>query len=486
MTIMTFGGLDADVALHILTFLDVATILRCSRVNKFFHQIISKKSLWLTVVQNLSARGLVDLPEDALLRDLSTDQLLDEVRRVVIGPRTWASGRVSPKVLREITMHLGTHRADPNLLPGGRHMTVRAHKMEFGANRLTVGAEIWDVHRGVCLWHWERPNHSVSQIAVEFVGGEFQVVVCLVFKDLEDDWFLFVLDVDLRSGTSSDRFHLRLPRNTRSPRPRICGDLVSCGLDAGSWSGSFLLRWRTKEGLIIESDYSEVALFPGHVIFAMPTPNQNIVHIFPLSSFEKQWCRVESLSLSNAALLAFLPSVHIIVAGNEIPQHSAARARQVKFSVSESVVHDDTYNLVVHVLDHVPDQPRPTLLSRLRERILPPSPSHASQGMKWLKTVSRYSVLCPPTLEPPRLRSVFRHDEHYASMSASGYSMPSYHGYGTISVRRTECIGEEYAYTQGLIFRGDEAEPAPNSACIAHSGAVLAKYTDYCIVLYYE
>jgi hypothetical protein len=32
MTIMTFGGLDADVALHILTFLDVATILRCSRV----------------------------------------------------------------------------------------------------------------------------------------------------------------------------------------------------------------------------------------------------------------------------------------------------------------------------------------------------------------------------------------------------------------------------------------------------------------------
>jgi hypothetical protein len=64
--------------------------------------------------------------------------------------------------------------------------------------------------------------------------------------------------------------------------------------------------------------------------------------------------------------------------------------------------------------------------------------------------------------------------------------MPSYHGYGTISVRRTECIGEEYAYTQGLIFRGDEAEPSPNSACIAHSGAVLAKYTDYCIVLYYE
>ncbi|KAJ6529676.1 hypothetical protein B0H19DRAFT_1274069 [Mycena capillaripes] len=62
----------------------------------------STKSVWLAAATSLKARSLLDLPHSHSLSNLSTAQLIAEVKRSVVGPRTWSSQR--PVVRHAVTL----------------------------------------------------------------------------------------------------------------------------------------------------------------------------------------------------------------------------------------------------------------------------------------------------------------------------------------------------------------------------------------------
>ncbi|KAJ7644886.1 hypothetical protein FB45DRAFT_1053526 [Roridomyces roridus] len=70
--------LNQDVLLLIFALCDIHTILSLSSVNKGFHQLAFSAEVWTSIALNLSARGLLDLPDD--MEGLS---MKDEIMRAV-------------------------------------------------------------------------------------------------------------------------------------------------------------------------------------------------------------------------------------------------------------------------------------------------------------------------------------------------------------------------------------------------------------------
>ncbi|KAJ7176255.1 hypothetical protein C8R43DRAFT_556297 [Mycena crocata] len=132
--VLTLDTLPPDVLLCIFAFVDVAALLSFSRVNRHFHGLASSRQLWLSLVRALTSRGLIDAPPDELLHTLSKDALIDEIKRVIVGPRTWSSNWELPTIARQLSLPLPSllgnsdhttalhqRRSSVNLLPGGRH-----------------------------------------------------------------------------------------------------------------------------------------------------------------------------------------------------------------------------------------------------------------------------------------------------------------------------------------------------------------------------
>ncbi|KAJ7488172.1 hypothetical protein FB451DRAFT_1226604 [Mycena latifolia] len=99
----TLGGLGEDIVLRILSSSDIFTTLSVSRINRHLYHITSAKQLWLLHVQDLIDRSVIELPPSVVLVSLSTADLVDLVRRLVVGPATWAAEQL-PQVSTEITI----------------------------------------------------------------------------------------------------------------------------------------------------------------------------------------------------------------------------------------------------------------------------------------------------------------------------------------------------------------------------------------------
>ncbi|KAJ7887568.1 hypothetical protein B0H14DRAFT_3856277 [Mycena olivaceomarginata] len=81
---------------------DVAGAL-LSKTSKFFHHLAFKNTVWHSLVMKLVQRGFIDRRSDYEdLKDLSTEQLIGIVKRMLHGPKAWADipSESSPVVVR--------------------------------------------------------------------------------------------------------------------------------------------------------------------------------------------------------------------------------------------------------------------------------------------------------------------------------------------------------------------------------------------------
>ncbi|KAJ7465704.1 hypothetical protein FB451DRAFT_1262236 [Mycena latifolia] len=174
-----------DIVLRILSSSDVFTTLSVSRVRPTVHipLVYQQKiaQLWLLHVQDLIDRSLIELPPSVALVSLSTADLVDLVRRLVVGPATWVAGEV-PQVSTEITiwtMHdqpagfRGRFRV--KLLDGGRHILF---------SRETL-LELWDVATQQLVWNREPILPQILNFAA--APGAHSVVVTALRAD---EWVL--------------------------------------------------------------------------------------------------------------------------------------------------------------------------------------------------------------------------------------------------------------------------------------------------------
>jgi hypothetical protein len=149
-------------------------------VNKSFHEITSFKQLWLSIVRDLSRARVIDAPAEETLETLSTVELVEEVRRAVVGPRTWSpASSVPPTVHRQFSISLErytvTHPAE--LLPGGTHI-LRFVSESFPRSN---GIELWEVCTGKRVWEWGRVDYDVFHAATDFQAGTSKVRLAILY-----------------------------------------------------------------------------------------------------------------------------------------------------------------------------------------------------------------------------------------------------------------------------------------------------------------
>ncbi|KAJ6477212.1 hypothetical protein DFH09DRAFT_436465 [Mycena vulgaris] len=238
---MLFHDLNEHVLAEILARCDIYTVLSFTRVNKYCrHLALAHKQLWISLIRDLECRGLLDLPPAANMQEYTTVDLIDEVKRVVQGPKTWSPAYPSPPVLQRETIvrfeqPRGGNRTSFSVLPGGRYFAL--------TDRWTA-LEVWELATGRCVW---THPHSISCWSFDMVdGGDVAFMVCHVHNPSYNA-AIEVIRLDLHTGQSSDIIRIPLPGMRNSSLATLRGDFFAISLNIQLPSAQLLIvNWRAE------------------------------------------------------------------------------------------------------------------------------------------------------------------------------------------------------------------------------------------------
>ncbi|KAJ7629258.1 hypothetical protein DFH06DRAFT_1226222 [Mycena polygramma] len=241
---MQLVDLGTDVLSRVFALTDVYTVLVLSQANRLLHDVGSTKQLWLSIVRDLSARRLIDaLPVD--VGTLSKDALVEEVRRIVRGPRTWSpETKIPPTILRRIDLEMDDS-AFPELLPGGAYIV----SYSAGCRR---AVDCVKVATGRRTWSWSHPDFIVNSAVFDFCGAS-EAVVALVILTPTKDTHLLLLQANLDTGHSRHLVQMPLVPGDSSIL-QLLGDFVLCQLEQTYVRGTIfiLLNWREEKFIVFD------------------------------------------------------------------------------------------------------------------------------------------------------------------------------------------------------------------------------------------
>ncbi|KAF8205359.1 hypothetical protein K438DRAFT_2014783 [Mycena galopus ATCC 62051] len=395
--------LDGDVLLRIFTFSDIHTILSLSQVNKYLWEVSRTKQLWISVIRNLGSRQMLDRAVDEILEESSTEALIAEVKRAVVGPHTWSRNSVSPPTIsRQITIPFtGDQTPYMEFLPGGRQILFYTWYSENDI--MATPLVLWDIHLARQIWRQTLPGHILC-MKFKF-RVEDEVVMCFWYQDTEGH-HIFLVEVNTSTGVSGDSIHLSVAATSNLCQLEILGDYVVQVTRTAQQSVVVLIKISTRKFIVLSTSETQrpaVGLFPAHVAIAYPLPDISSsanINLYAISSLKHFGVRSANSALITVAIFAiFLRSASMLL------------ATMVKMFLSESPVHEATYELVVMVIDRFP-RPSTSLLGRVRNRFS--KTRGPSESDSWTKTVSRYNIplpvatASPPDLPQPTLVSVLR------------------------------------------------------------------------------
>jgi hypothetical protein len=137
-----------------------------------FQRLAQSKHVWLAVVHYLGHRGMLSLPPRDTLLSYSATQLIQEVRRAVCGPWTWAAtSSQAPALRRQIHVSMygpsTSSACEPTLLFGDRHLLVKRG----------TGCEIWDIAENRPVW--ARDGVIRSQMVAQPVRNGTELFIAL-------------------------------------------------------------------------------------------------------------------------------------------------------------------------------------------------------------------------------------------------------------------------------------------------------------------
>ncbi|KAJ7462072.1 hypothetical protein FB451DRAFT_1267702 [Mycena latifolia] len=281
-----------DVLFLIFANCDIGSIVAIGGTSKYFHQLAFARNVWFPLVKNLVQRRFIDRgPDDGELNDLSTKQLVDKVKRIVRGPRTWSAHEpsqpsvvqtalrrsadwakgvvhkspasskptVPPVESRRIILHphIATGSGilfwenEPKLLPGGRYVLFQ----NWGK------LECWNVFEDRLIWKHKctMDGASVLAFAAELTDDDQAVILtCQRTWNNPRQNFIEVTTLDLQAGVSSLILVSRVP-NSRTDGPytgcTICGDIAVVELD--ELNQVLLINWRTSSCVVILTGNSQ-------------------------------------------------------------------------------------------------------------------------------------------------------------------------------------------------------------------------------------
>ncbi|KAJ7441979.1 hypothetical protein FB451DRAFT_1569081 [Mycena latifolia] len=272
----------------------------------------------------------------------------DEVKRIVLGPRTWSPNWSSSAVIqRQIALPLDANWPWIKLLPGGRYFVLHH----------PASVKLFDTATGQNMWTYT-PAHSdaIRCWELDLRQGLDSVCFVLVSSDEQRNFTINVLHIDLMNGQSDVLMRCPLPADMlHPPPPVILGDLFAMTFQPVLHISGFILlvNWRSSEYLLFKRFRALRAclrktgpvLVPGHLGFVaehgdMPVDRAQFLQIYRLASFSLVWRPISAINL------------HDVVCGPEVTPFICERldvfeARDL--TVYESPLRRDTFEFRVHV-----------------------------------------------------------------------------------------------------------------------------------------
>ncbi|KAF8177915.1 hypothetical protein K438DRAFT_1844880 [Mycena galopus ATCC 62051] len=341
---MLLQEIGEDILIKTLSFCDVNAVLSVSRVNKFLCRVALTKQVWVYMMHDLVSRGLLDRCSGAELDVYSTQDILDEIKRVVCGPTTWAPESLTPAVHRQFMFDTCLDTDDffhLELIPGGTHAILKTHE----------DVRLYDVHTGSCLWN---KVLRISSIASDLVGVGEIARILLVPETYSEDINITIQEVNLITGESHEPFCLPLPAEDLSGR-WWCTDiqedffLLQRFFDQSQEQRLILVDWCSKQQATLA--YNNVVgnlqarLLRDYILVTYREspnpPGQHVIAVIAFSSLD--W---HPLDLGRTRF-----SKHNYAAGRklEFETPSSHNYRIQLLSVYESPLHHDAYRIMIYV-----------------------------------------------------------------------------------------------------------------------------------------
>ncbi|KAJ7137507.1 hypothetical protein C8R43DRAFT_1019553 [Mycena crocata] len=490
--------LHGDVLSQIFAFTDVYTVLSLSQVNKYCREVATTKQLWLSLIQNLALRCLIDAPPEMTLDTYSTEALISEVKSLIVGPRSWSRGSsIPPSLSRRCVIPVDISDQDGNpsryigLLPGGKHFVCKILTDDDSQDLL----ECWEVATGLCVWTWGITGHQLDHVRFDLSDGGHKPRVYLALS--EGHIRLLVLQVNLKTGESQELFRLASEKLVDGYFPTgVCfsNEFLACVYRAENADLTLLVNRHTESFILIDDfgGMRHIAMLPGHIIFlasrkSIRESNQAVV--YSIASLARFWRPLAELDLDTRLTEADItPHLILNIPGNDVhdSQHRLDWSR--RFFVDEHPLHRGDYRLTVEMEDFVdvmvpvPPQTRAKqLLSRLRRRLKKKKPEMLPV---FRSTVCWYHLALPSDSDSHlrcTLTSVFRHNTRFTTISGAGYGV------------RLRVEWPLDAHGPVVMPQGDAAEDATRLSDVdgaqqvglSHTGAVFAVYPARAEVLYY-
>ncbi|KAJ6495121.1 hypothetical protein C8R45DRAFT_986176, partial [Mycena sanguinolenta] len=364
-------GLGDDVTIKILALCDVLAVLTMSTVNKSFRRLTSTKQLWVHLMHNLVSRGLLDRRSDAEIDAYSAQDIIDEIKRIVCRPETWApTSPCAPTVLREFTFHTDVKSEDIwdlRLTPGGTHAIVQTRE----------DVRLYDVRTGRCLW---TKILRASSIVTDMVDGGEMVRVLLV-PMYSENAEITIQEVNLITSETREVFNIPMPLGGSSSDLWWCNDLqenffilrlyVCSSIPSGNIF--ILVDWcNSKQVILTYQDWGsdlKARLLRNHVLVTYEgrtPPSHHVVDVVALTEFsalEPYWHPLnmdpKTIPSRKAAIFpipvnAPLPNKHVpttTVATLLLNGMRIARGHEL-VAIYESPLQHDNYKIMLYLISH--------------------------------------------------------------------------------------------------------------------------------------
>ncbi|KAF7323473.1 hypothetical protein HMN09_00128300 [Mycena chlorophos] len=217
---MSLIALPPEIFVLILaSYCDIATLLALGQTCKALRPLSFSKAIWVLHIKRLQQQGLIARREAPDPSELSTEALVDLVKRVVLGPESWrvADGQESFEPHLEVARTtlpapMPAERAGSDLqrlvtfLPGDDFLLVKGNDVD--------SLECWDIERARKIWHSKPPRENTRLLmdAVErCASGMFRfAMVYAALDNHRGDWIFEVVQLDIASDSDLDAVQTQL------------------------------------------------------------------------------------------------------------------------------------------------------------------------------------------------------------------------------------------------------------------------------------
>ncbi|KAJ6464457.1 hypothetical protein C8R45DRAFT_1080069 [Mycena sanguinolenta] len=359
-----FSDLAPEVIFCIFACCDISSVVSAGQTCQYLHNLAFDRSVWQNLLGDLQRRSILHRT-GAPLDTLSTDEMIELVRRLMTGPKTWNPQEPEcdsfTEVSKTITLHPGseavTHAFPPSelsynakLLPSGRYVLF--------ANQGTL--ECWNVAHDRLVWrHTSAINAAmVADFAAEETDIESAILMICVYTHLSNEDrlnYVEIVSLDFRAGIVTPLLAARAPHSgLRKPfyDPLILGALAAVKIGAGR-DMYMIINWRAQLYLIVQAPLHEtlqIALISQHIM--LMTRSQSLagkqIHLVADETLDAHWAPTVGLNA---------PAVFSPLLTENIPKLCTFEHTDVqpghKMYVHKSPIQDGDYRIWIRGTEHM-------------------------------------------------------------------------------------------------------------------------------------